>query len=59
MIMIELKIVLLSRVMNEKKAVFSRYDFGPSFCDDDLGIWCKKSTYTKPIIVTKDYFFVK
>ena len=52
---------ILSRVMNENKAIFNSINYGPSFGERDLYIWssyCRKSSYEKPIRKTEDCFSI-
>jgi hypothetical protein len=55
---------ILSRVINEKEAIYNSNLYGPSFGANDLNIWswrgniCKKSCYENPIRKTEDKFNV-
>ena len=59
---------ILSRVMDENKAILNNPNYGPSFGESDLHIWpgysfnlnnCRKSSYERPIRQTKDKFDVE
>jgi hypothetical protein len=59
---------ILSRVKNERKAIYNGMIWGPSFGESDLHIFrgggnncidCIKESYEKPIRESKDYFSVE
>ena len=56
---------ILSHVMNDEKATYNAFNYGPTFGADDLYIWIwgacysKKSSYKLPIRESQDYFDVE
>uniref|UniRef100_U9USC0 Kelch-like protein 17 n=1 Tax=Rhizophagus irregularis (strain DAOM 181602 / DAOM 197198 / MUCL 43194) TaxID=747089 RepID=U9USC0_RHIID len=56
---------ILSRVIDEKEAIYNSNFYGPTFGANDLNIWswrgnrCKKSSYESPIRKTEEKFTVE